>query len=215
MKKKPASPPERDTYRHGDLRRALVDAAVALAREGGPDAVVLREATRRAGVVPNAAYRHFGSREQLMLAVRAETLALLALAMEKELAALGPEKATAAYARASVRAVGMGNIKFALDEPGLYRTGFTIGELGAGDGDPAKAGASGMNPFQLLAAAMDRLVKAGVLAPERRVGAEYVGWSAVHGLAMLAIAGPLRRLPRANIEALGQLVVDMVEKGIG
>src|SRR4051812_38835116 len=47
--------PGRSTYRHGDLRRALLDAGIELARSGGPDAVVLREATRRAGVVPNAA----------------------------------------------------------------------------------------------------------------------------------------------------------------
>ena len=48
----------RSTYRHGDLRRALLEAGTELARGGGPDAVVLREATRRAGVVPSAAYRH-------------------------------------------------------------------------------------------------------------------------------------------------------------
>ena len=56
-------PRARSTYRHGDLRRALLDAGIQLARTGGPDAVVLREATRRAGVVPNAAYRHFASRQ--------------------------------------------------------------------------------------------------------------------------------------------------------
>ncbi|MES2609602.1 MAG: helix-turn-helix domain-containing protein, partial [Pseudomonadota bacterium] len=56
----PGSPSlPRSTYRHGDLRRALLDAGIELARQGGPDAVVLREATRRAGVAPNAAYRHF------------------------------------------------------------------------------------------------------------------------------------------------------------
>ena len=54
--------PTRSTYRHGDLRRALLEAGIELARQGGPEAVVLREATRRAGVVPNAAYRHFASR---------------------------------------------------------------------------------------------------------------------------------------------------------
>ena len=64
------SPPERSTYRHGDLRRALLEAGIQLARAGGPDAVVLREATRRAGVVPNAAYRHFASRWELLQAVR-------------------------------------------------------------------------------------------------------------------------------------------------
>src|SRR5271163_1865713 len=61
----------RSTYRHGDLRRALLEAGIELARGGGPDAVVLREATRRAGVVPNAAYRHFASRHELLQAVRA------------------------------------------------------------------------------------------------------------------------------------------------
>src|SRR5207245_8612215 len=82
------SPPVRSTYRHGDLRRALLEAGIQLARRGGPDAVVLREATRRAGVVPNAAYRHFASRQDLLRAVRAAALASLAQASEAELAAL-------------------------------------------------------------------------------------------------------------------------------
>src|SRR4026209_334848 len=51
-KKLRSKTPARTTYRHGDLRRALLEADIALARAGGPDAVVLREATRRAGVVP-------------------------------------------------------------------------------------------------------------------------------------------------------------------
>ncbi len=55
----------RDTYRHGDLSRALVEAGVELARAGGPAAVALRAATRRAGVSPNAAYRHFADRRAL------------------------------------------------------------------------------------------------------------------------------------------------------
>src|ERR1700687_1100658 len=93
-------PPERSTYRHGDLRRVLIEAGVELARDGGPDAVVLREATRRAGVVPNAAYRHFASRRELLQAVRSAALAKLAAAMESELA--GPPAADdpAEFARA-------------------------------------------------------------------------------------------------------------------
>ena len=55
MNSKEGSSPTRGTYRHGDLRRTLLEAGIAMAREGGPDAVVLREATRQAGVVPNAA----------------------------------------------------------------------------------------------------------------------------------------------------------------
>src|SRR4051812_7727728 len=90
----------RGTYRHGDLRRALLDAGVALARVGGPDAVVLREATRRAGVVPNAAYRHFASRQELLQAVRAAALSALAVTMETELAALRRRRSPVEMARA-------------------------------------------------------------------------------------------------------------------
>src|ERR1700722_14138191 len=109
----PTRPPARSTYRHGDLRRALLEAGIELARGGGPDAVVLREATRRAGVVPNAAYRHFGSRQELLQAVRAAALSQAAIAMETELAALPRGRSKAAFARASLRAVGTGYLKFA------------------------------------------------------------------------------------------------------
>ncbi|WP_399686219.1 TetR/AcrR family transcriptional regulator [Xenophilus sp.] len=222
MKAPPADaslPPPRATYRHGDLRRALLEAGVELARHGGPDAVVLREATRRAGVVPNAAYRHFASRGALLEAVRAEAVARMARAMEAELAVDAPAKGggkgdAVDAARAAVRAVGAGYLRFAREETGLFRTAFADLAPVEGDADPAKAGGSGLNPFQLLGAALDQLVQAGVMPPERRPGAEYLAWSTVHGLAMLTIAGPLRGLAGAEIEALGQRLLEMVERGL-
>lgn len=208
------APPARATYRHGDLRRALLDAGIDLAREGGPDAIVLREATRRAGVVPNAAYRHFASRQDLLQAVRASALSSLAIAMEGEIGGLRPGRGTAAHARACLRAVGTGYLRFALAETGLFRTAFSVPNEVEDDADPAKAGNSGLNPFQLLGAALDKLVEAGVLPPERRPGAEYLAWSAVHGLAILLIDGPLRSRAREQAEILGQRLLDMVEKGL-
>src|SRR6476646_7438513 len=103
----------RSTYRHGDLHRALLDAGIELARTGGPDAVVLREATRRAGVVPNAAYRHYASRDELLQAVRSAALSALAQAIEAELAKVRRKRDPADYARASLRAVGTGYMQFA------------------------------------------------------------------------------------------------------
>src|SRR5229473_5557820 len=141
------SPPERSTYRHGDLRRALLEAGVDLARDGGPDAVVLREATRRAGVAPNAAYRHFASRQALLQAVRAAALARLAVAIEAELAGLGRRRRPAAFARASLRAVGTGYLRFALEETGLFRTAFAVPDEMPDDSDRAMTGSSGLNPF--------------------------------------------------------------------
>jgi len=204
----------RSTYRHGDLRRALIEAGIDLARAGGPEAVVLREATRRAGVVPNAAYRHFAGRQELLEEVRAAALSALAVAMETELAALPDGMWPTEQARASLRAVGAGYLRFALTEIGLFRTAFAASPDPQGDADPAKAGNSGLNPFQLLSAALDRMVEAGVLPPDRRPGAEYLAWSAVHGLAMLVIDGPLRGRDPAQLDAIGQRVVEMVENGL-
>lgn len=210
-----ATPPvARSTYRHGDLRRALLQAGIELARQGGPSAIVLREATRRAGVVPNAAYRHFASREALLLAVRAAALSALATAMEAELDKLDGASSPADHARASLRAVGAGYLRFAMSEPGLFRTAFAPadGPLNVPDAD--KSGRSGLNPFQLLGAALDRMAAAGLLTPERRFAAEYLAWSSVHGLAMLVLDGPLRSFGPAQMEAVGQRLLEMVEKGL-
>jgi AcrR family transcriptional regulator len=209
----------RSTYRHGDLRRALLEAGVELARAGGPEAVVLREATRRVGVAPNAAYRHFESRQALLYAVRSAALAAVARAMEAELAAIPQDLPPAEFARANVRAVGAGYLRFAQAESGLFRTAFgpsdDLKERGEGKpSDTERKGQSGLDPFELLGAALDKLVTAGVLQPERRPGAEFLAWSAVHGLAMLVIDGPLGPILGPQMQQIGERLVDMVEKGL-
>lgn len=210
-------PSPRTTYRHGDLRRALIDAGTDLAREGGPDAVVLREVTRRAGVTPNAAYRHFTDKGALLWAVSLAAQSRLAAAMEGELSAIaddGDDQNDATMARARLRAVGAGYLRFALTEPGLFRTAFAnhIDLRDAATGD--SAGPHGRTPFQLLSDALDALVDAGVLPVDRRAGAEFVAWSSVHGLAMLVIDGPLRGLDPDQRLLAAQRLLEMVEKGI-
>jgi AcrR family transcriptional regulator len=214
MTKPNPKPAVRTTYRHGDLRRALLDAGIALAQAGGPDAVVLREATRRAGVVPNAAYRHFASHQELLTAVRSFAISRLAVSMEKELDAVSTGLSAAEFARASLRAVGIGYLTFALDQPGLFRTIFNGPYEWPNPPDPAKTGKLGLNPFELLGVALDRMVEAGVLSKERRPMAEFLAWSAVHGFANLVIEGPLHSMARPQIDALGRRVVEMAEKGL-
>lgn len=212
-RKAAAKPSVRTTYRHGDLRRALLEAGIAQARAGGPEAIVLREATRRAGVVPNAAYRHFASRNDLLQAVRSAALSELAKAMEAELDKAN-RKRNASDPAATLRAVGIGYLRFALTETGLFRTAFATPEdLGLGP-NPDRSGRSGLNPFELLTAALDKMAAAGRLPPERRPGAEFLAWSAVHGFALLIIDGPLRPVPREQLDALGDRVIEMVVKGL-
>jgi AcrR family transcriptional regulator len=175
---------------------------------------VLREATRRAGVVPNAAYRHFASRMELLQAVRMTALSRLALSMEAKLDALSSALGPAELARASLHAVGLGYLHFALTETGLFRTIFAVPYEWPATADPAKAGASGLNAFQLLGLALDRMVATDLLPKERRLGAEFLAWSTVHGFAMLVIDGPLHGFARTQIDVLGRRAVAMVEQGL-
>jgi AcrR family transcriptional regulator len=207
-------PPKRTTYRHGDLPGALIAAGTELARAGGPDAVVLREATRRVGVAPNAAYRHFADRRALLEAVCSAAQSLLAVAIERELATVRTAGDPADVARARLRAVGTGYIRFAQSEPGLFRTAVSASRDLEHAADPARAGASGLTPFQLLGSALDDLVDAGALPGVRRPAAEFLAWSSVHGLAMLLIDGPLRGLDRKKTRAIVGRLLDMVEQGL-
>jgi len=205
--------PVRTSYRHGDLRRALIDAGVELAGEGGPAAVVLREATRRAGVTPNAAYRHFADRQALLDAVCSSCQALVARAIEADQAAVTTTDPAEA-ARQRFRAVGTGYLRFALEQPGRFQTAFSASSDMDSATSAARAGESGLTPFQLLTVALDDLVGQGLLPAERRPAAEFLAWSAVHGLAELFIDGPLRALPEPVKQALITRVIDMVEQGL-
>ena len=214
MRSTGTGPAARGAYRHGDLRRALIDVGIELARAGGPDAVVLREATRRAGVVPNAAYRHFADRQALLQAVCSAAQSALAVAIEGELAGVSAGLDRAAVARERLRAVGTGYLRFARAEPGLFRTAFSVPTDLRNAANPARAGDSGLTPFQLLGMVLDDLVEAGVLPVERRPGAEFLAWSAVHGLAMLLIEGPLRSLDDAVAQGVASRLLDMVDQGL-
>lgn len=73
----PTARKARGAYHHGDLRRALLDAALALVRERGPAGFTLAEICRAAGVSQAAPYRHFESKEHLLAEAAAEGFRLL------------------------------------------------------------------------------------------------------------------------------------------
>lgn len=200
-------------YHHGQLRQGLVDAAVELARAGGPDAVVLRAASRAVGVSHNAAYRHFADRDELLRAVCERCMSELAGRMEEATAAIeSPDEATRSWER--LIAIGRAYVLFALAEPGWFRTAFAVpvslSHFAPGEG----AGPSGRNPFELLGAALDDLVATGAMPPDRRDGAEYPAWAAVHGLSVLLLDGPLRNLPDEERGRALEAVLTVVARGL-
>jgi AcrR family transcriptional regulator len=204
----------RSTYRHGNLKQALLNAGLDLAREHGPAGVVLREATRRAGVAFSAAYRHYAGQRDLLDAVRAAALSEVARTMEIELSALGAPDSSPEYARSSLRAIGAGYLRFARAEPGLFRTAFVIPFVLEDKTPYSAAGESGQDPFQLLGAALDCMQAAGLLPSDQRPQAEFLAWSAVHGMAMLMLDGPLRNHPEEELGILSKRLLAMVERGL-
>jgi AcrR family transcriptional regulator len=211
--KKNVSIEKRKTFRHGDLRNALVTAGLEMARAGGPNAVILREATRQAGVSPNAAYRHFANQAELLSAVRSACISRIAEAIEDEMKKHKAGRDPQAFARKSLRAVGIGYLGFAMREPGMFRTAFSVPPPVLSL-DPANTASMGLNPFQLLSLALDRMLESGLLGKKDRQGAEYLAWSTVHGLSLLALEGPLHKMPREMVLALGERLVVMVERGL-
>ncbi len=209
----------RSTYHHGDLRRALLDAGLTLAREGGPDAVVLRGATRLVGVSANAAYRHFADRgallDEVVSLAQAAAADVITTSIDTTTAGLAADATDATRARSRFRAVGVGYLRFAMDEPGLFRTAFAVPTDLRRSGAPEAAGASGRTPYQLLSDMLDEMLAAGALPAAQRPGAEFLAWSAVHGLAMLTLDGPLRDLPAPVVDGLVPRLVGMVDLGLG
>ncbi len=196
-------------YHHGDLCAALIDAGLELTRADGPKALTIREATRRVGVSPNAAYRHFADREALLKAVATAIQDRVAVRMRSATRRLGSPES---QARDQLRAVGIGYIKFAMDEPGW----FTVAFFGSGFTAIADehTDANVAPPYRALVEALDAMVNTGLLAPQRRDGAEWPCWSAVHGFAELLLHGPLRDVSRRKAESLARRTVDDIIAGL-
>jgi AcrR family transcriptional regulator len=105
-------------FHHGDLRHALIEATAELIERDGPASVSLREAARVAGVSHNAPYRHFPTREALLVAVAAHGFRQLRTTFEE---------AAAAKTENRVMALGQGYLRFASAHPGLFRLMFGSG----------------------------------------------------------------------------------------
>ena len=197
----------------GAVRDGLVAAGLELARAGGPDAVVLREATRMVGVVPNAAYRHFADRDELLAAVCAAALRELASRMAAGVARVRGRRGDPAAARRRLHAICTAYLEFSRQEPGLFATAFALPQqhtYEAADGGTGNE----LSPLGHLRAVLDELAEAGVLQRRRRDGIEYPIWSAVHGLAVLTGQGPLRGVSAATRRHLDELTRTFIDESL-
>jgi AcrR family transcriptional regulator len=169
-------------YHHGDLRRALLEAAERLVAREGPAQVSLRAIARKAGVSHAAPYHHFADREGLLAAVAASGFEKLMSAMQ---AAVAAESTASPLSR--LQAAGVAYVNFAVANAEIYRLMFS-GFLADRSRYPdLKASSDGA--FDVLLALLgDRSrAEAGAALPAVATAT----WSLVHGLAYLMIEGLL------------------------
>jgi AcrR family transcriptional regulator len=169
-------------YHHANLRKTLLDAAVALIGEVGPQAFTLREVARRAGVSHNAPYRHFANKTDLLLAVAAEGFDRLTAVMEKALA-----KGRSPLERLEL--CGCGYVDFALRWPNHLLVMF---ELPGGLREHNdKEQAAGKKAFSVLLNCITAAQQVGELPAGDPLPLAWTAWSMVHGIAKLATSGNL------------------------
>jgi AcrR family transcriptional regulator len=174
-------------YHHGNLKPALLQAAVGLIAEVGPAAFTLREVARRAGISHAAPYRHFREKDELLAAVATEGFERLADALGK------PGKATRAGgpnpALRRFQASGLAYVRFAVRSPEHLLVMFDWPL--APDRYP-ELSAAAKRAFSILVGLVEAAQREGSLPGGDPLALACIAWSLVHGVAKLAIA---KRLP--------------------
>jgi AcrR family transcriptional regulator len=172
----------RRPYHHGNLRRALLDEALATIKDEGVEGLTLREIGARLGVSRTALYRHFADKRALLAAVSTEGFRTL----RQRLVTAWEE---GGRGRAAFEAMGVAYVGFALENPSHYRVMFG-GFVDATAYTPELA-AEGTAAFQALVDALNALQRDGIVRGDDLVLMARFVWSVVHGVAMLAIDGQL------------------------
>lgn len=195
---------KRKTYHHGDLPRALVEAAVAIIEREGPDAITLREVAAAVGVTHGAAYRHFEDKTELLAAVaeegyRALTSRLLAASSSDP---RGP--------RARLESLAGTYVAFAMDRPAHYRvmSGPRLNEEGRFPSlEQAIAEA-----FEILIAEIARGQQEGVFRPGVPRDLAVAFWVAGHGFADLVLHRRLKvKSASAAIDYFNRLIGPLLD----
>ncbi|MEV8466704.1 TetR/AcrR family transcriptional regulator [Fluviibacterium sp. DFM31] len=168
-------------YHHGNLRQALVDAALNLIAERGPTGFTLSEAAKAAGVTPAAVYRHFEGREDLIAECARQGYEIFADLMEF---AYDGGKPTALSA---FEATGRAYLAFARKYPGHYVSMFESGISVNRTPDLARASARARGVLEQAAETLSQHIPKDKRPPAAMVSAHV--WALSHGVVELFSRG--------------------------
>jgi len=197
-------PPAAKRYHHGDLRRALIDAALRLAEQGGVEGISVREAARLAGVSPGAPFRHFETRDALMTAVAEEAQRRFRVEIDTVLA-----EAPASDPLSRFRSFGLAYLRWAMRNPAHFEI-ISTGRYFNHDG----AAALSRDNAELIAM-IERLLEdalaQGQLRPSDLKTLKVAGRALVYGFARMNLDGHLPRWGVADedIERTAEAVLDL------
>jgi AcrR family transcriptional regulator len=184
---KDRGPGERRRYHHGNLREALIEAALDLIREKGPGGFTFAEAARAAGVSPAAPYRHFRDRDALLADVAKRGFEAFTRALT---AAWDEARPTP---REAFNRMGAAYLAFASAEPAYFSAMF---ESGLSLSDYPEVRAEGDRAFAVLRAGCEAVI--ATLPSDRRPPPLMMAlhiWSLSHGIAALFARGDRARRP--------------------
>ncbi len=168
-------------YHHGDLRRALIDAALAMVKEFKSWHFTLREVARRAGVSHAAPYRHFPDKAALLSELAKVGFEMLSVELSAALNNnLSIEEQLTTAAKAYIQ---FGNVN-----PALYQLMFS---RDAGASEEVHLNERAMATLNVLTSLLERGQRQGVFKDRPVNGLAAACWSLVHGLTMLSMEGLL------------------------
>ena len=198
---------KRGRYHHGDLRRALLDAALEVLSREDPSALTLREVARRAGVTHAAPYRHFADKQALLAAVAEEGFRMLTAAMRERAAPVRGDP------RLQLEAIGVAYVQFATSQRAHFQVMF------GNDVDWSRPHAQLEETadccFEVLISAVQSCQEAGLVRAGDPLVPALCAWSMVHGLSELIANGQFNALdmPVPPVEQLVAIFNGMLIEG--
>jgi len=195
-------------YHHGNLKEALLQAALGLIAEKGAAGFTFADAARMAGVSPAAPYRHFRDRDALLAEVARHGFERFAARLDMAWNNGVPTPLSA------FDALGKAYLGFAREEPASYAVMFEAGVGGSGNGEPLPAAERAFDVLQEAAAALCRALPENERPPLRLMSLHI--WALSHGVATLFTQGDLqaRKVPMTPEEILESAMLIYL-KGLG
>jgi AcrR family transcriptional regulator len=207
-------------YHHGDLRAALIEAALQILAEQGLPALSVRAVARRVGVSEAALYHHFAGKSALVEAVVVDTLHQLRDTLREAM------RTTPGTPLDRLKATGVAYVRFAGEQRArfqiLYRPELRALSHPASRADgvePSAIDRAGLEAYRPLLDALVACQQAGILVPGDPLPLALTAWATVHGLAQLLVDGVVSvdilpvRGPH-DAPALARLVVERLAEGL-